>query len=436
MKQNEQNCLDTFEKRRMWINKESDERISRIKATQTKLLKNIKAQEDNDLEKIHTRQKQILEKERETEHLLKMCTENVKKDCPEIVQFLKALPDCSNLQLSGPYYPTLSSLTLDDIQFQFDNDNTNKDVQSKPSVSDNESSTTDPIDDFESKMKSGKSFQGTYLAHRIIPISDSEAWVSQSFGSDMYLYDNKGIPQTPIHLGKTKHSIYSFTVTRSGQIFITDYQNHVVLRHISQNDFDVFFDDAKYNPAGICSTKNDNIAVVLQRIDGPSKLRVFSKDGKTKRKIGTYMSFFKTQSVFNCPDKVAQSSNEYFIVTELKDKKVVAVDKDDSLKWTFPVLDEPDKIDSLQDTSIQLKDKSDYTNAFCPTDICCSVESGRVIIADAGNNLVHILSQDGCLSKQIELQWEGFPETIVVGIGISEKSKLWLATSDSRIHIY
>ena len=435
MKHNEQKCLDTFEKSRLWINKESDERISRIKATKTKLLNNIKAQEDKDLEKIRTRRNQIQEKEIETEHLLQKCTEKVEENSSEIVQFLTALTGCSKAQLPRSYCPTLTSLTLDDIQFQFDNDNNNKNVPSKQEVSDNESS--DPIDDFESKIKSRKSFQVTYLAHRIIPISDSEAWVSQSFGCDMYLYNDKGIPQTPIHLDNTKHSIYSFTVTRSGQIFITDYQNHVVLRQVSQNDFDVFFDDAKYNPAGICTTKNDNIVVVLQRIDGPSKLRVFSKDGKTKRKIGTYMSFLlKTQSVFSCPDKVAQSSNEYFIVTEQIDKKVVAVDKDGSWKWEFPVVSEPENLlDSQQDTSIQLKDKSDYTNAFCPKDICCS-ESGSVIIADAGNNLLHIISQDGYLSKQLGLQWEGFPETRIVGIGISGKSKLWLTTSDSRIHIY
>ncbi|KAK3102151.1 hypothetical protein FSP39_009193 [Pinctada imbricata] len=240
-------------------------------------------------------------------------------------------------------------------------------------------------------VKVVKHFRPEVHAAEIRAISPTQMWCGYFGDRSLLLYNIDGQKLNSVTL---KFDITGFAVNEKGNFIACDRRTESIKEITLDGQVTTL---CKTSSMGICLNHKQQPVVCVLR-----SLVVYSTDCQNKLRIYKFDNDQEGNHLFVGPQRVSTNGPDYYCVADTKGKKVVTIDVESRLMWTYS--------------------GGPGQEEFKPIDVCCDSHM-NVIVADTFNNKVHLLTKDGrfimYITDRIDMEkpW---------GLSISEDDTLWI----------
>ena len=201
--------------------------------------------------------------------------------------------------------------------------------------------------------------QKNFRLYSITLTKDRKMWMGGE-SRKLKLFDNHGNPHRSVSIPCTGYNICMF----DKDVVFTDQLNKAIKRISNEtNDTATMFTTGDWKPYDITSSASGDILVCLRK-DDQSKVVRYSCTGTVLQEI----QYYSQQPLYQAPWDIAENVNGDIIVTDKKEKKIIAVDRHGQLRYSYFGENSASSLD---------------TNSF-----------GHVFITDFTGDKIHMLDMD------------------------------------------
>lgn len=240
-------------------------------------------------------------------------------------------------------------------------------------------------------------------------INEKEAWCGHGFGcsKNLVLIQTDGKVKKRV---KLDNRFYDLTTSVEGDVFITEDQGHMILKYSSEGKISTFSDMKPYKTQGLCMTAAEDLLVCLCK-ENDNKVTRVSMDGEIKQNIPDDQQ----KTLFKNPQLVTENINGDICVVDGLNK-VIIVNKDGRLKFTYPDADH-----------------SEHTLEDCHGITCDKL--GYILVSDWNNNEVHQINSEGQFVKFVLTYEHDIQEPW--GLSIDDNGQLWVGNDGGiKVTVY
>ncbi|XP_052081804.1 uncharacterized protein LOC127719617 [Mytilus californianus] len=268
------------------------------------------------------------------------------------------------------------------------------------------------------------------MVYRVLMIDDTTACISNHMTTFLHKIN---IDDTIKAVKDMSVNVNDMSITSSNDVLLSLSDGFdVCLLTTKTGEIKPFLSVPSMIPLGIHFTKQNEVILGVRERWGVNynltdkscrKIIIFGMDGKQKQ---SYEYDKNKQRLFTFPAKIKSNVNRDILVidkTSYKTGKVVVLDREGQIKWTYqgnPQINSGDKL-------------------FNPTDIV-TTSVGLVIVSDVINHALHILSREGDLLIYKIMKDQGI--TYPVSLNIDTKGQLWVGCysgneqrTDAKLHV-
>ncbi|XP_052079434.1 uncharacterized protein LOC127717695 isoform X3 [Mytilus californianus] len=264
--------------------------------------------------------------------------------------------------------------------------------------------------------------------NRVLIQDDTTAWISNFSKSTLCKIN---IDDTIKTVKEISVQVYDMSLTDNNDVLLSLFgSSDVSLLTTKTGEIKPFLSVPPLLTRGIHVTKHNEIILgVKERGDSYNptnkscrKVIIFGMDGKQKQ---SYEYDKHKQRLFTVPIIITSNVNNDILVIDSTsiDERVVVIDREGQVKWTYQGLPQVNSGDKL----------------FHPRDIVTTSE-GHVIVTDCNNHALHVLSRDGDLLTCKVMKDQGI--IYPYSLDIDTKGQLWVGChsggeqrTDAKLHV-
>ncbi|CAC5371364.1 unnamed protein product [Mytilus coruscus] len=269
------------------------------------------------------------------------------------------------------------------------------------------------------------------MVDRILIQDDKTAWISND---EIPTLHKINIDDKITTVKNISVKIYDMSLTENNDIILTLYdRTDVSLLTTKTGEIKPFLSVSSLITLGVHVTKHNEILLgVVDKERGDiynltdkscREVFIFGMDGKQKQSYGYNKH---KQRLFTIPYRITSNVNNDILVidnTSDDDGRVVVLDREGQVKWTYQGNPQVNSRDNL----------------FNPADIV-TTSVGHVIVTDASNHALHVLSGEGDVMICKIMKDQGI--SYLTSLNIDTKGQLWVGChsgneqqTDAKLHV-